>query len=263
MVGWKRLRAEQEFHDAQARRRAEAGVCRPQALLVDEEKYLDHESWIRPALGMLGEVRGKRILDFGSGHGLAGMVLARRGARVTALELSRGYLHEAQTRAKANGIAMEFLQADGHRLPFADHSFDGIWGNAILHHLNIRQAALEIRRVLVPGGSAVFCEPWGQNALLNWARQHLRYREKERTIHEQPLLPHHLDLLRRVFPHLEVQGFQLFSMVRRIVDHPRLIGWTGRWDNFLLRRIPRLQAYCRYMVLKLPKSSNRAKYGFS
>src|SRR5207245_4492473 len=130
------------------------------------------------------------------------------GARVTAFDLSAGYLTEARRRARANGVAVDFVCADGARLPFADDSFERVWGNAVLHHLDLGRAAAELRRVLKPGGVAVFCEPWGGNPLLNWARSRLPYPGKGRTADECPLRPHDLDLLRPVFPRMEVRGFQ-------------------------------------------------------
>ena len=102
---------------------------------------------------------------------MAAVVLARKGAQVTAFDLSPGYLVEARQRARANGVSVAFVQADGHHLPFGDHSFDRIWGNAILHHLEPRTAARELQRLLKPGGTAVFCEPWGGNPLLALARR--------------------------------------------------------------------------------------------
>jgi ubiquinone/menaquinone biosynthesis C-methylase UbiE len=45
------------------------------------------------------------------------------------------------------------LVADGHHLPFADRSFDGVWIQAVLEHvLEPAQVVDEIRRVLVDGG---------------------------------------------------------------------------------------------------------------
>jgi len=53
------------------------------------------------------------VLDYGCGHGMAAVVLARRGARVTAFDLSARYVAEAAARARANGVNVGFLQADG------------------------------------------------------------------------------------------------------------------------------------------------------
>jgi SAM-dependent methyltransferase len=252
MLAPDRLRNEQTFHDRQARQRAPQ-FHQPGSLIFQDDQYLDHETWVRPAMCQLGEVRNMPVLDFGCGHGMAAVVLARRGARVTAFDLSHGYLDEARARARANGVTIHFVRADGERLPFADHSFQAIWGSAILHHLDVAKAGPELARVLHPGGVAVFCEPWGENPLLNWARCNLPYPEKERTADEQPLRQSQLDHLRTLFPRVRLQGFQLLSMARRILGKGRLSAGLDWCDRQLLSRIPRLQHFCRYVVITLQK----------
>src|SRR5438552_10921322 len=192
-------------------------------------------------MDQLGDLRGLRVLDYGCGHGMAAVVLARRGARVTAFDLSPGYLDEARARAAANGVAVTFAQADGERLPFADGAFDRVWGNAVLHHLDMERAGHELFRVLRPGGRAVFCEPWGENPVLNWARRRLPYPGKLRTPDELPLRRRHVCILERVFPRVEVRGYQLLSMARRLLRWRRLVAALDAWDALLLARVPALE----------------------
>jgi SAM-dependent methyltransferase len=248
-----RLRNEQAFHDRQAQQRA-ADLARRSLVFADDD-YLDHASWIRPAMARLGEVSGKRILDLGCGHGMAAVVLARRGARVTALDLSADYLREAAQRAAANRALVSFVQADAERLPFADGSFDGIWGNAVLHHLDTRRAAQEVRRVLVAGSIAVFCEPWGDNPLVRWARRWLPYREKQRSLDESPLSSEDLAIVRRVFPHMHVEGHQLLSMAGRLLGPRFRIPMLTSCDARLLQCCPALGRWCRYALLLLRKTT--------
>jgi SAM-dependent methyltransferase len=246
-----RLQVEQAFHDRQAVQRRATFEHRPGALHVEVDSYLDHETWIRPAFAQLGDVIGRDVLDFGCGHGMAAVVLAKMGARVTAFDLSPCYLLEARRRAEANGVAIDFAQADGDRLPFATDSFDCIWGNAILHHLDLDRAGPELHRILRPGGIAVFCEPWGENPVLSFARRYWHYPGKERTPDEQPLREHHLAALRKSFPDATARGYQLLSMIRRSLP----LGALGRIldcsDECLLSRFPYLQRFCRYKVLTL------------
>ncbi len=252
MTATDRLGEEIAFHDRQARDRA--GHLRlAGSLCFTDDDYLDHETWIRSAFERLGPLTGLRVLDFGCGHGMAGVVMARRGAQVTAFDLSAGYLVEASRRALANGVSIDLVQADGERLPFADSCFDRVWGNAILHHLDQRRAARELYRVLRPGGVAVFCEPWGENPLLDWARRRLPYPGKQRTRDERPLRAADLVLLRDVFPDMEVQGHQLLSMARRVVGEGRLSRGLLWCDQRLLRRMPALGRFCRYVVLTLTR----------
>jgi SAM-dependent methyltransferase len=250
MTATDRLDEEILFHDRQAQQRSAALRLREDLQFTDDA-WLDHETWIRPALDSLGPLAGLRVLDFGCGHGMAAVVMARRGARVVAFDLSAGYLGEAARRALANGVTLDLVQADGERLPFADDSFDRIWGNAVLHHLDLGRAAREVRRVLRPGGMAVFCEPWGENPLLDWARRRLPYPGKERTRDERPLRQADLSPLRAVFPDMPVKGFQLLSMARRVLGGGALSRSLAWCDDRLLDRLPALGRFCRYVILTL------------
>lgn len=249
MTATDRRRAEQEFHDRQAAGRAAHFRTERADLRFADADYLDHETWVRPAFARLGDLSGKSVLDYGCGHGMAAVVLARAGARVTAFDLSPGYVAEARERCRANGVAAECVVADGEHLPFPDASFDAVWGNAVLHHLDLARAGRELRRVLRPGGVAVFCEPWGGNPLLGLARRWLPYPGKDRTPDERPLVRRDLDPLREHFA-VTVEGHQLLGMVRRV--------WRGRGafklhvaDARLLRAYPGLWNWCRYVVLTL------------
>lgn len=252
MTATDRLQSEQLFHDRQAAERDAYFSGHADELAFADGDYLDHETWVRPAFARLGDVAGKEVLDYGCGHGMAAVVLARRGARVTGFDLSPAYVAEARRRAAANRVSVNFLTADAEHLPFADGSFDAVWGCAILHHLDLEVAGRELYRVLRPGGVAVFCEPWGENPLLGLARRRLPYPGKERTPDERPLRSGDLRPLREIFPRLDVRGYQFFGMLRRAFSRqPRAGDRLDRWDAALLRRFPSLEKWCRYVVLTL------------
>jgi len=98
----------------------------------------------------------------------------------------------------------------------------------VLHHLDLRIAGRELRRVLRPGGVAVFCEPWGENPLLRFGPPLASYSGKERTRDEEPLCRAGVEALRESFTRLDVRGFQLLSMVRtRGADCSACAGLTG------------------------------------
>jgi SAM-dependent methyltransferase len=241
-----RIVSERVFHDEQSADRARSFRSGQASLVFRDADWLDHETWIRPAVARLGALWGRRVLDLGCGHGMAAVVLARQGAIVSAVDLSLGYVAEARQRAKANRVSVDVRVAEGESLPFSDQSFDAIWGNAILHHLDLNRAAAEVRRVLKPGGVAVFCEPWDGNALLRFARRCLPYPGKLRTADERPLQPRDRARLRAAFPGVRLEGFQLFAMLRRV--HP-IFRRLDAMDRFLFRVCPSLRNLGRYVVL--------------
>jgi SAM-dependent methyltransferase len=98
-----------------------------------------------------GVVAGSRALDVCTGPGVIASALAERGAETVGLDFSSEFI----ARAKNNVPSAEFHQGDAQNLPFDDGSFDAVvCGYGIIHVPDPRQALLEIRRVLKPGGRA-------------------------------------------------------------------------------------------------------------
>lgn len=103
----------------------------------------------------------ERVLDIGTGKGLAAVELARRGARVTTVDLSENDLRAAYLLASSAGVEdrIEFHHADARTLPFGDDSFRLVTMINVVHHLEDAPAVLaEIARVLAPGGRLVMSD---------------------------------------------------------------------------------------------------------
>lgn len=92
---------------------------------------------------------GMRVLDVGAGAGFVTEALLARGARVDAVDQSEGMVAELARRFPDACVRV----ADAHKLPFADASFDAVFANMVLHHVEDPRAAVaEWARVLRPGG---------------------------------------------------------------------------------------------------------------
>ncbi len=219
------------------------------------EDWLDHETWVRDCFAVLGEVGGKRVLDYGCGLGLASVVLAQRGAQVLAFDRAPDRAQATQALAAASGqgerVRVAVMAAEA--LAYRDEAFDAVYGNAILHHVRLDAAGLEPRRVLRPGGIAVFAEPLGENPLLQFARRYLPYPGKARDPGERPLRYQDLEALGRALALTSGQEYQLLSMVRRLTRNARLLQVLEALDGWVLPRIPGLRRWCRYVVLVLRK----------
>ena len=110
----------------------------------------------------------------------------------------------------------------------------------------------ELRRVLRPGGTAVFCEPWGGNLLLQFVRKYVPYPSKHRTPDEQPLRTRNLLPLHSHFTAIDLRGYQLFGMIRRAWRRESAVGgWLDRLDERIIRRSHFLENWCRYVVISL------------
>lgn len=245
-----RLRREISFHEDQAlRRRFTLKTAEDYAF--DLDGYLSHESWIKDGIEKLGDLKGKLLLDLGCGHGMASVVFATQGALVTAMDISAGYVAEATQRAKSHGVRINGVVGCGELLPFKDEAFELIWGNAILHHLDIRFAVREVMRVLKPGGVAVFCEPINMSFILKLARNW--FSPKDHTSDEQPLGFEEIKMMKEISPGLEWQGHQLLGSFGKIVRMKILASSFDFVDKVTLGMFPFAKKFCRYGMFKLNK----------
>nr|WP_246257418.1 class I SAM-dependent methyltransferase [Amycolatopsis anabasis] len=107
---------------------------------------------------LLGDVRGKRVLEVGCGQAACSRWLAGAGARPIGLDLSDGMLRHARAGNARTGLDVPLLQATAERLPLATGSADlacSAFG-AIPFVRSIDAVFAELARVLRPGGRWVF-----------------------------------------------------------------------------------------------------------
>jgi SAM-dependent methyltransferase len=101
--------------------------------------------------------RGRSVLEVGCGAGVDLARFAKGGAEVTGVDLAASAIDLARANFAQQGLQGRFDVADGERLPFADNSFDLVFAHGVVQYTaNPRQLVEECRRVLKPGGEAVF-----------------------------------------------------------------------------------------------------------
>ncbi|MDP9484168.1 MAG: class I SAM-dependent methyltransferase [Chloroflexota bacterium] len=222
------------------------------------ERYAKDQLLLSGMAEFLGDLTGRRILEYGCGLGQLTVVLARSGALVTTFDLSEASIEVARKRAELNGLAdrIEFHVASGEALPFEAGSFDLAIGKAILHHLDPVIGARELARVLAPGGRATFSEPLGTNPLVVFARAHLPYPGKHERGADRPLTVKDLAAWRAPFAQFKLRPVQLLSMIERAKGFGYKIPILRRIDRVILRTVPAAWRLCRYGVLYLQKSDS-------
>jgi SAM-dependent methyltransferase len=103
---------------------------------------------------------GMRVLDVAAGTGNASLPAARAGADVTASDLTPELLEAGRKRADAEGLTLEWTEADAENLPFEDESFDVVMSSIGAMFAPHHQAvADEMVRV---------CRSGGTIGMLNW-----------------------------------------------------------------------------------------------
>jgi SAM-dependent methyltransferase len=97
---------------------------------------------------------GSKVLDVAAGNGMASLAAARRWCEVTSTDYVPALLERGRARAIAEGMEIEFREADAENLPFADNSFDSVISTfGVMFTPNQDKAAAELLRVCKPGGS--------------------------------------------------------------------------------------------------------------
>src|SRR5262249_31199958 len=105
-------------------------------------------SQARVLANMVGRIQDRSIVDVGTGTGRAAILMARGGARVTALDASEQMLEVARQRAADEQLKIRFLQGDAHALQFADREFDvAICLRVLMHAPDWQRCLSELCRV--------------------------------------------------------------------------------------------------------------------
>lgn len=114
--------------------------------------YRDHLN--TPAFfALLPDVRGLSGLDIGCGEGHNTRLLADRGARVTAVDISEVFVRHAREEEEREPRRIDYRVASAVQLPFGDATFDfAVAFMSLMEVPETDRALAEAHRVLTPGG---------------------------------------------------------------------------------------------------------------
>lgn len=222
-----RIQREQSFHDElfanDGGRRRSSGFYG-----IAETSKATFGSWVTDLEPSIA------VLELGCGPESVAWDLLGRGFDVTAIDISPVAVQAAKEKAEELGYDPScFVVGNAEHLEVDGGAFGAVIGSSILHHLDLHAALLEFRRVLQPGGSAMFYEPLGRNPAINLYR---RLTPSERTEDEHPLVRADLDQFSSVFDNCQVEYFHLSSLAA----FPML---KTRWFSGLHRRLEALDQH--------------------
>jgi SAM-dependent methyltransferase len=206
---------------------------------------------------MLGDLTNKRVLEVGCGTGRETLELAKRGAKVVAIDLSPTLIDATRARLRNANVsarvdcrvqAAEAVADDGER-------FDLIYGNGILHHVTLPAFKAALLRILAPNGMVHFGEPLVHNPLLRLYRivtPHLR------SPTELPLSQRQIDEFVGGFADVRVEYFNLTGLLLFPVSYVvgpaltnQLLRATAAFDSALGSALPVLKRYSEYVVMQM------------
>jgi SAM-dependent methyltransferase len=198
-------------------------------------------------------VQGASVLELGCGAGELSAELLRRGATLTAVDLSPGMVELARSRAPEG----TFLVAPAEETGLPDGSFDLVVGKAVLHHVDVAVAAREVHRVLRPGGRAVFFENQDRNPLLRVLRRRLWGSPRLHwvgTRDEHALSSADFHALRQTFASVELSypSFYFFEALSRALGH-RLHRPLAGLDALVWRALPPARRWSWHVLVSVQR----------
>lgn len=261
-----RIQREKDFHNQWAK-------------TIDIDDLLVRESFEAPtaienrfALQAMGDLRGKKVLDLGCGAGETSVYFALQGADVCACDLAEEFLAVAERLAKKFNVSIRWSVAETAFLPYPESHFDYVFSNGVLHHVELSTTAREIRRVLKPGGKALFIEPLPYNPIINIYRIMAK---DMRSKDERPLSFKQLKSFASNFTSWSHQEFWLFSLLiffhfffrgwhpsrvrywKRVIEageeYKGIFSIFQRWDAFCLKYLSLLRYLCWNTVMVVKK----------
>jgi SAM-dependent methyltransferase len=200
------------------------------------------------AFYLLGDVRGKTVLDFGCGSGENLVPLVERGARVIGLDISPELIALAQQRVDKAGLEATVRVGSAYETGLPDESVDVIFSIALIHHLDIPSVLREMLRILKKSGRVIIQEPIRFSGAYGGLRTMLPAQD-DISDYEHPLTREELTAVCAPFKPEGMRYFRLplIPLFRRI--SPQRLLW--KMDRWLIRHLPIINRYATLVVIRL------------
>lgn len=217
---------------------------------------LDHWEY---AFYLLGDLRGKKVVELGCGDGWITTCLANAGANVFAVDVSRNGCMLTREKLKAHGLSAGLVAVmDAHLMGFKSSSFDAVFAAGVLHHLDVGQMSREIHRILKKGGMLVCYEPLKYGPFMWTIRRLWLYlnglREYVWTDDEKPFEPKDFSPFKNMFRVTLIRRFNFIAKTNRLKKRFGPLANFLRWTDYLiLSGLPFLKKYCTCVVCRFEK----------
>lgn len=205
------------------------------------------------------------MLDFGSGPGDNALRFARIGYKVEGFDISESNVAVSHMVFEKNGYQGrgKFQVSAAETLPYPNDYFDFIAGIDILHHIDIAKSVSECKRVLKPGGVAIFREPLEVPFLdflrNTWLVKLFAPKKKSFELHitedERKLNSTDVEIINNIFPNMLLKRYFLFARFDKFLregsdPQPSTL---EKIDHFLMTRIPVLKYLGGVVIFVLRK----------
>jgi 2-polyprenyl-3-methyl-5-hydroxy-6-metoxy-1,4-benzoquinol methylase len=266
---------EQERWNEFGRKRATAIENDPSRFLIGGDKFpltyrLGSQEY-SDFMSSLGPLEGKKVIDLGCGRGELAVFLAKRGAKVTAIDVGIHLIFAARALARVNNVDCNFSDGSITNLPLKPNNYDIVIGLAILHHLSrsdVVKALEETHRVLKDDGVAVFYEPIENSKVFNFVQnlfpvgkgtpyyrpsivQRRSWAKYLAALDDRPLTNQELILAGAKFRTVKIEPYGFLIRLERLMGK-KFSNTLMAVDNVLLKISP-LKQLCRFALIAYRK----------
>jgi len=258
------MKNEEEFHDAWAE---STDVTSIDVYKVNEAVTSPELRYIRE---LLGDLKGKDLLDVGCGLGEASVYFALQGANVTSLDVSAGMLKATKSLGLRYQVQIDTLHCaneDMHIL--GNRKFDVIYAGNLLHHVDIESTLAQLKTNLKEDGVLFSWDPIAYNPIINVYR---RIAKAVRTIDEHPLTLSDISKFKKNFGQVKTKYFWLTTLMifilmfiaqrrdpnkerywKKVIEEENTWKWLyiplERFDKIILACFPFLKIFCWNVVI--------------
>lgn len=203
---------------------------------------------------LIGNVRGRRILNCCCGDGRGTTIFAKQGALVYNIDIAENMIELARIRAKVNKVSnrFKFSLMSAEQMGFKDSQFDVVLSLGALHHLQPYLAGSEIARVLRPGGKAIFLEPLANSKVLLLMRGLVPIK-----CCESPggggMKYSDIHCIGRFFCDVKCREFLVFQRLVRLKPFQKIKKQLERLDTKILSEFPFMRRYAGGIVIQFDK----------
>jgi SAM-dependent methyltransferase len=166
---------------------------------------------------LMGPLSNKICCDFGCGAGFLSAYMAKAGAIVYSFDISDIAVEVTKKVAKTNNI-QESINAEvknAYHTGYPADFFDIVFVAGVIHHLNLADVLLEIKRILKRGGKMVFLEPVYGGKFIDWLKHNTPLRKyltwKKLTDFEKQLDENDIEQIRKILPKVSIDKFRLIA----------------------------------------------------
>ncbi len=177
--------------------------------------YLAHFQVIEEAMG---DVKGKKIVDVGSGTGITSGYLAAKGAEVHLVDISQTALDFGKKYFVGKNLLVTTHKQNAFKMTFAANTFDVAWNGGVIEHFSDEEKIKMIKamwKIIKPGGVLVITVPNAHDLPFMAAKQLLLLRKKWAFGEEDDLTAGRMRKL------AEAAGIKKYS----ITAYNPIVGW--------------------------------------